>query len=43
MELIVAYMSLIIQKAGLTMFMYDDFIHQLTFLFVQFRFSYTSD
>lgn len=27
MELIAAYMYLTIQKAGLTMFMYDDFIH----------------
>uniref|UniRef100_A0A0A9HKC2 Uncharacterized protein n=1 Tax=Arundo donax TaxID=35708 RepID=A0A0A9HKC2_ARUDO len=36
-------MYLIIRKAGLTMFMYEDFIHQPTFLFVQFHFSYTSD
>jgi len=28
MELIAAYMYLTIQKAGLTMLMYDDFIHR---------------
>jgi hypothetical protein len=36
MELIAAYMYLTIRKAGLTMFMYDDFIHRPTFLLVNF-------